>query len=329
MSMALPFDMARTSLGFALLTPAARALGRRAASEAARALGAMTSGEVAVTGRPLPCVPAPSAGALRLRVELTGLPGTAALEVDAPLAVALLDRLVGGPGAPEPATAVTPLERSALELAVLAVLGAVAALPEVESRLAPRLVRTSCEPLAGLAVDLSISFGGQPGRARLILPTSAVRALDADDAVAGPASDLAVELSVRGGSAPLDPDALDALEPGDVVLLDVLAKRLRAVAPGGLSFAGTEDDDNLTIEEVLMPDAASEWPITLEVELARVPITLRELARLEPGAILPLPVDRRGLVVLKVGDRTLGRGQLVDVDGGVGVRIDSLSEARG
>jgi type III secretion protein Q len=68
-----------------------------------------------------------------------------------------------------------------------------------------------------------------------------------------------------------------------------------------------------------------EYPVALEVELARVPVTLGELARLEPGAVLPLPIDRRGMVVLKLGDRTFARGQLVDVEGAVGVRIDSIA----
>jgi len=76
-----------------------------------------------------------------------------------------------------------------------------------------------------------------------------------------------------------------------------------------------------------MPEPLSEYPLPLEVELARVPITLAELARLEPGAILPLPIDRRGAVTLKLGDRTFARGELVDVEGAIGVRIDAIAEA--
>lgn len=327
--MALPFDMPPVSLGFALLTPGTRALGARAAAASARALGGLTGGVVQLSGRALPCVPAPCVGALPIRVELTALPGAAAIEVEASLAVALLDRLSGGDGSPKPATSVTPLERGAVELGLLAALDAIASLPEIEGKLAPRLARTSAGPLDGLAVDLSVSFGGRPGRARLTLPAAAMRALTALDASPGPAAEVAIELSLRGGASPVTPEEVAALEPGDVVLLDrAPSGRLRAVAPGGLSFEGTESEAQLTIEEIRMTDAASEWPIALEVELARLPITLGELARLEVGAVLPLPVDRRGLVTLKLGDRTLGRGQLVDVEGAVGVRIESLVEAR-
>jgi len=327
--MALPFELATTSLGFALLTRSLRELGVKAAGEAARVLGELSGGPVSLSGRTLPCVPAPGAGVTRLRLELTALPGTAVVEVEASLAAALLDRLSGGAGDPQPATDVTPLERAALELAVLSVIDAVAGLPEIESRLAPRLARTPCEPLTGLAIHLDVAFAGGTGRARLILPASAVRSLRRAEPPDGPGALAAVELSIRSGVAPLGPEDLDALEPGDVVLLDVPAGgRLRAVAPGGLTVAGSEAGDDLMIEEVRMADTSSECTLLLEVELARVPVTIGELVRLEPGSVLPLPIDRRGLVTLRVGERTFGRGELVDVEGAVGVRIDALLEVQ-
>jgi type III secretion protein Q len=73
-----------------------------------------------------------------------------------------------------------------------------------------------------------------------------------------------------------------------------------------------------------MAEHRSHMPVTLEVELARFPVPLADLARLEAGAVLPLPVDRRGLVVLRAGEHAIARGELVDVDGAVGVRILSL-----
>jgi type III secretion protein Q len=73
-----------------------------------------------------------------------------------------------------------------------------------------------------------------------------------------------------------------------------------------------------------MDDRLAEIPVTLEVELARVPLTLADLARLEPGSTLPLCLDQRGLVTLRLGERALARGELVDVDGAVGVRILSM-----
>lgn len=325
----LPFDLPAVSSGSALLAPQILEAGRRAAREAASALAALTMGDAAVTGRPLPCVPTPIAGTARLRVELTALPGAAVLEVDCRLAAGLLDRLCGGSGAAALAGDVTPLERSALELAVLAVLDSVSADPQIETRLAPRLSRSGCELPAALAVDLAIALGPVSGRARLLLPAAALRALREPPLATPISSRLQLELSVRSGSARLPPEELAALEPDDVVLLEPFPPdRLHAVAPGGLRISGTEREEALHVEEIRMPDTSSEYPIALEVELARVPVTLGDLAALEPGSVLPLPIDRRGLVTLKLGDRPIARGQLVDVDGAVGVRIASLAGGR-
>jgi type III secretion protein Q len=53
-------------------------------------------------------------------------------------------------------------------------------------------------------------------------------------------------------------------------------------------------------------------------------VPLAELARLEPGAAIPLGIDRRGVVTLRIGERPVARGELVDVDGAIGVRVLSL-----
>jgi type III secretion system YscQ/HrcQ family protein len=81
------------------------------------------------------------------------------------------------------------------------------------------------------------------------------------------------------------------------------------------------------VEETIMSGRHAQLPVMLEVELARVEVPLAELARLEPGAVLPLAIDRRGLVTLRAGERALARGELVDVEGAVGVRIVSLEIA--
>jgi len=83
----------------------------------------------------------------------------------------------------------------------------------------------------------------------------------------------------------------------------------------------------LTVERTEMDDRLAEIPVTLEVELARVPLTLADLARLAPGGTLPLHLDQRGLVTLRLGERALARGELVDVDGAVGVRILTMELA--
>ena len=64
-----------------------------------------------------------------------------------------------------------------------------------------------------------------------------------------------------------------------------------------------------------------ETPITLRVEVGRIRMTLRELAQLNPGSILELHKDASAPVSLLVEDRVMGQGELVRVDGELGVRI--------
>jgi type III secretion protein Q len=67
-------------------------------------------------------------------------------------------------------------------------------------------------------------------------------------------------------------------------------------------------------------------PVLVEVELATVAVPFRDLARIAPGAVLPLGIDRSGRVTLRIGEPAQARRELVEVDGAVGVRIGSLGE---
>ena len=324
--MPLPFDLPALSGGFAALTPAARETGAQVAAAAAGALSALLGRELSVRARACAGAPAPRAVAARLAIDLTAVPATALLEVDPSLVVALVDALAGGPGAMSAATALTAIEASALELFALAALDGACSVGAVEDALAPRLSRGGAEPSSPLALELAVEAGPIAGRARLLVPAAALRALaDLDRVPSGPAPGLRLTGSVRSGRASLSEEELDALAPGDVVLLDPPGERADAlVLPGGARFAGRLADGALHVDEVVMAERNAQLPVRLEVELARVEVTLAELARLEPGGALPLGIDRRGLVTLRVGDRVIARGELVDVEGAVGVRILSL-----
>jgi type III secretion protein Q len=324
---ALPFDLPRISRGFAALDPSVLAAGAETAAAAARAVGEVLGLEVRIAGRPLPAEPAPASGTIQLALELPALPATALLEVDALLAAEVVAAISGG-AAPPAAGAATPLEEGVLELLALAAVDGARAVPCVDERLAPRLARQAPAPGSPLAVELAVSAGPVRGGGRLLLPAAAIDALRAatvaDDALLA----ISIEASLRGGRAPLLPGELLALAPADVVLLDPPpGGRHRLRLPGGFTAEGPIEDGAFTVERTHMDEPLPEIPLILEVELARLPLTLAEVARLAPGAALPLPVDRRGLVALRLGDRTVARGELVELDGAVGVRVLSL-EAR-
>jgi type III secretion protein Q len=326
--MVLPFDLPACSRGFAALGPAARSAGTEAARGAARAVGEILGLEVKVEGRPRPAAPSTGAAVATLPIELAALPGMAQLEVEAVLVARLVEALSGGGGPVVAASALTPLETTALELLVLAAIDGAAGVPGIEERLAPRLVRAGPPPSSPLAVDLEIVAGAVRGRARLLLPPAAVEALAGPPALEEPLLSFPLFASLRAGSAPLLPEELVALAPGDVVLVDPPPEGRHLLRfPGGFTAEGQVANGAMTVERTSMDERLAEIPVTLEVELARVPLTLSDLARLAPGATLPLHLDRRGLVTLRLGERALARGELVDVDGAVGVRILSMEVA--
>ncbi|HUL61162.1 MAG TPA: FliM/FliN family flagellar motor switch protein [Anaeromyxobacteraceae bacterium] len=322
--MALPFELPAVSRGYADLDRTARAAGASVLDAVRPALAAVLGAPVAVTARPVPARASPGAGTARIALELRALPASAVLEVEVPLVARLVDGLAGGRGDPIAATELTPVEASALELLALAALDAACAVSDLDERLGPRLVRSGAAPPEALAIELDIAVGAIRGRARLLAPARAVRALRGPG-LPDPMPGIRVEASIRSGHGALMPAELDVLAPGDVVVLDAPpGDRHALVLPGGARAEGRLDGQDLHVETIAMPDRASELPITLEVELGRVSIALADLARLEPGAILPLGLDRRGLVTLRAGERAVARGELVEVEGAVGVRIHAL-----
>jgi type III secretion protein Q len=324
--MALPFDLPALSRGFAELTPAARTHGAEAAAAAGRSLSALLGRELRIEARAVPAASLAHGPSARVAIDLPALPAQAVLEVEPALVVRLVDVLAGGPGAAEGATALTPIEAAALELFALAALDGACSVSTIEAALAPRLARGASEPASALAVELAVSAGEVSGRARLLVPPAALRALRGAPPDSAPGLAIPLPASLRAGIASLLADELDALAPGDVVVFEPPADGLEdLVFPGGLRARGRRDNGTFTVEETTtMTDRHAQLPVTLEVELARVEIPLAELARLEPGAALPLPVDRRGLVTLRAGERAVARGELVELDGAVGVRILSV-----
>jgi type III secretion system YscQ/HrcQ family protein len=65
-------------------------------------------------------------------------------------------------------------------------------------------------------------------------------------------------------------------------------------------------------------------PIQLRVEIGRLKMTLRELSEIGAGQILNLHRAPTDPVTLVVDDRVIGRGELVQVEGELGVRVSSL-----
>jgi flagellar motor switch/type III secretory pathway protein FliN len=109
-------------------------------------------------------------------------------------------------------------------------------------------------------------------------------------------------------------------EEGKIVLVDgIVALAGDASAPRGLcnesKMGGNEEDLNQVVLDS---------PIVVRVEIGTVTLAAREWAALGPGDVLETGLQIAEPVVLRIGGREVARGELVDVEGELGVRIREL-----
>ncbi len=83
------------------------------------------------------------------------------------------------------------------------------------------------------------------------------------------------------------------------------------------AFLETSDEHDVTT----IADAVAEAPVVVRVEVASVTLAARAWAALQPGDVVSLGRPLGDPVVLRVAGREIARGDLVDVDGELGVRI--------
>jgi type III secretion system YscQ/HrcQ family protein len=69
-----------------------------------------------------------------------------------------------------------------------------------------------------------------------------------------------------------------------------------------------------------------ELPVEIVCEIGRVTMSGRELIELVPGAVIPIARPLSGPIDLTVAGRLVARGELVDVEGDLGVRITEVVE---
>lgn len=72
------------------------------------------------------------------------------------------------------------------------------------------------------------------------------------------------------------------------------------------------------------PGLMDELTVEIEVELCRAHVPMAAVFDWTPGAVLALDHAPAEPVVLRIGGRRLGRGQLVEIDGRLGVRLMEL-----
>ncbi|HEX4339398.1 MAG TPA: FliM/FliN family flagellar motor switch protein [Polyangiaceae bacterium] len=102
---------------------------------------------------------------------------------------------------------------------------------------------------------------------------------------------------------------------GDLIALDAEAAETTHERGGDEAMSGTEET---------LTSMALDAPIVVRVEVGSVTLTAREWGALKPGDVLETGLRLAEPAVLRVAGREVARGELVSVDGELGVRIREL-----
>lgn len=293
--------------------------------------------------------------------ELSGLGGTAVLELEPRVLFAALERLAGSSQKSGPVTRLTRLEEATFAYLLLSALCALRGHDELYRRFAPRLIGLSMGRVDAVAamdprqphvgIEFSWTVGQVTAGGRLVLPASVLDVglrdmpTERDPAIAPEVLAAALWTRCFIGSTPLPHDAFEAIAVGDVILFEGVRREGEALfGPGrlvthGFVLAGDFRPDGFSLTRARTRAFPQEsnmvamneriegmppLPVDVEIELTRLMVPLSELAVLKPGALLPLHISASEPVVLRVGDRAVARAELVEIEGEVGARILAL-----
>ncbi|HTJ40849.1 MAG TPA: FliM/FliN family flagellar motor switch protein [Kofleriaceae bacterium] len=237
--------------------------------------------------------------------------------------------ILGGPDELDGPRPPTPAERGVLAYAVAAALipdahasaeptesaGPLLALELRDACVIELEIDGACTGWAALVVPIDLLTAAPPRRPRETLPKSISPWLDE------PAIEAHVILGAARFARGFTPAPRDVLVLADSAELRLarggipvtLARGVGGITVGGVYARGTMD-------ETLGEDAAVE----IAACAGSVTLSVRRVLELAPGQVIELGRPIGGEVELRVGRQVVGRGELVDVDGGLGVRVLSV-----
>jgi type III secretion protein Q len=204
------------------------------------------------------------------------------------------------------------------------------------------------------SIDIELAAEGAPSSwVELRLPADqAVRLARHFDIVAKPTApdvDLPIAVCLRVAAATFALREIRSLTLGDVVMVDdycrdtgtgvaVIAEHL--VAPAELISEGVRlvagprlgrgsswewSMESTVSDAAEVPESDLDGiPVRLVFELGRTEMSLAEIRRLAPGAIVPLACLRDQAVDIVANGRRIGRGALVEIGDSLGVRVTRL-----
>ncbi len=192
----------------------------------------------------------------------------------------------------------------------------------------------------GLLMETAVKLRETSGAVSLFLPESTLPAIPRKSAVQLPAAfgALPVPCWWQLSAVELSSSEAASLAEGDTILIDAEPRLI--LHPGAAGWKCEAEGDNfsrfrldkplermerLSIDTTSamaeLPQALAEVPVLLQVILARKSFTLGELRTLSPGAVIDLERDETALVELAVNGKVMGTGELVRIDGQLGVKV--------
>jgi type III secretion system YscQ/HrcQ family protein len=135
-----------------------------------------------------------------------------------------------------------------------------------------------------------------------------------------PQADWVARLTIGAHVAPLRIDPHGALVlTGDFQLTEAADGR-----KVGVVKESEEDAMDVTGPTQMATAALAAAPIEIVAELARITLRGEEVLGLAPGVVLTVTADRSRAVLLRAGGEIWAEGELVNVDGELGVRVTRL-----
>jgi type III secretion protein Q len=141
-------------------------------------------------------------------------------------------------------------------------------------------------------------------------------------------SGTAIDIVLEAGAQDLTAAELESLQPGDVVMLDPAFSQ--AVMGGKLAASIQRSAEGFQLTGSFAPLPGRAAPETSDLcrvafEFCRLPSTLGAIEQLVPGSHLPVAVADQTGVDIVLQDRRIGRGELVRIGEGTGVRVVHLA----
>jgi flagellar motor switch/type III secretory pathway protein FliN len=294
------------------------------------------------------------AGYETYRITVLPVGVSAYLQVDAVLIHALLDRSLLPMGARGPQDLQGASNHGILELLMLAILRNLNAhlsspyqfsLTHEQQQLLPRTSEK------GVAALLSFGLTDIAAGGRVFAPYELFSRMMDTSPTVHRTSPLPPSVTwpfwIAAGNVTLTIDDIRHLERDDVVVFDALPELLfpKNFGRGWRIALNSGSPSSATLQRYFerkftmgtsTPDSDADrnenldlggLPVMLHVIVAERELTLAEVNGLAPGTILPLERDKSSAVRLAVNGRTVGDGELVDIDGKLGVRIGKWSSS--